>query len=195
MVKIHDYSIDLIANLFNPDLLVSETAAWALFHLDPKLFHENISRLNPEFKRLISETVIGTKENDKKILKLEKVKFLKNMRIFNEVPGRILANLVDYIEEVTMHEGTSYPLQGNNSDYFFIIYSGEVNYYSDGKKVRNMRRKYFIGELADSEDADSSLLIAQEKALLFKISKEKFYEQLSDNFNFANQVIRYLYAG
>ena len=194
IMKIHDYSTDLIANLFNPDVLVSETAAWALFHLDPKLFHENISRINPELKRLITESVLGTKDKGKKILKLEKVKFLKEMRIFNEVPGRILANLVDYIEEVPMQEGTSFSLQGNNGECFYIIYYGDVNYYSDGTKIRNMKRPYFIGELTGSENVEASLLIAQEKTLLLQISKEKFYEQLSDNFTFANQVIRYLYA-
>lgn len=194
LMKITEYKDDLIANLFNPDYMVAETAAWALNELDPNLFKENIERLPQAKVRAIMQSVIGSRETGKKnTLKLDKVKFLKEMKVFSKVPGRVLANLVDNMDELKLSEGTSYPMHGEGVESFYIIFSGSINYYQDGQKIRSMKERHFIGELTNG-NTESSLLIAQEEALLLRISKEKFYEQLSDNFTFANQVIEYLYA-
>jgi len=196
LMKIKDYQNDLIANLFNPDPLISETSAWALNFISKELFRENVVRLPGSVQRHFLDVVSKAEILDSTIpLKFEKVKFLKDMIIFSEVPGRILANIVDEMEEIQVTEGSSFTLSGANDEDFYIIYEGEANYYSKGRKIKEMKRGYFIGELlADGEGMHSNLLISHTDCTLLKIGKDKFYEQLSDNFTFANQVIGYLYA-
>jgi len=43
--KISEFNMDLIAQLFNPDTLIRETAAWALLQIDPALYTTHTARL------------------------------------------------------------------------------------------------------------------------------------------------------
>jgi len=79
--KIQEYSFDMIANLFNPDDLVLETAAWSLYQVDPALYEEHTERLSHQRKRAL-DLVIKPRKKDNEFyrsLKYDKTRFLSNI--------------------------------------------------------------------------------------------------------------------
>ncbi len=195
-MQVEEFAYDLIANLFNPDQMVQEVAAWALYQIDPDNYHFHTGRLDSELKRSLDEVVIGKVGTAyEKPLLYDKVLYLKRLSIFSEVPGRILAGLVDIMDEVFIKEGDTFSMSQQATNEFLIIFQGEANLFRKGSLERTITDSEFLGELLeDGMQINTNLLVAVTDTVLFKIEKDKFYELLSDDFMFASNVVEYLYA-
>ncbi len=195
-LKIADFKYDLIANLFNPDQMVREMAAWGLHTIDPKLYFEHISRLGPETKQEMDALILNASEEigDGNLI-FEKVRFLQSMKVFNQISGLLLSYLSDDIIIHRLLEGETLNLGGEYAKYFIIVRSGNGNLYQDGEQVRTLEAKKFVGEKFDNqEDSASHIIVALEETQLYLISKDRYYELLSDNLLFAQSVIRHMTA-
>ncbi len=192
-MQIKEFTYDLIANMFNPDSLVCEMAAWSLYQLDPEDYKTNRTRLNENTRRRLDQVILPKKKHEiegYRSLKYEKVLFLEDMMPFNQVPGLTLSMVVDEMEEIMLKKGETYSTSGANQNYFFIIYKGLVSYYRKGKVAFRIKQNNFIGELfEDLEAINSNLLKAEEDTVFWKIEKDKFYGLLSDDIVFAQKVI------
>ena len=98
------YDMELIANLFNPDLLLKETSAWAMHQIDGPFMDEHLDRLESAEKNHIKNLLRGQNINhsseQRPHMKFEIVHFLKKESLLGELPSYILTNIVDFIEEV-----------------------------------------------------------------------------------------------
>ncbi len=192
-MKIVEYTYDLIANLFNPDKIVSEMAAWSLYEINPDLYSENTARLDDASKRQFDLVILPKMKNDLKkyrSLRYEKTLFLMGMKPFSTVHGLILSMIVDEMEEVKLLKGATYSIEGEYGENFFCIYTGLVSYYRKGKIAKKFNKAQFIGELFEDEDAiNSNLLLAEVDTVLWRIGKDKFYGLMSDDIGFAQKVI------
>jgi len=195
-MQIKEFSYDLIANMFNPDLLVSEMAAWSLYELSSEDYKKHTVRLDENARRRLDLAILPKRKSDIKgfhSLRYEKVLFLEQMIPFNEVPGFTLSMVVDEMEEVMLEKGETYSTSGENRNQFYIIYTGLVSYYRKGKIAFKFKKNSFIGELFEDDEAiNSNLLRAEEDSVLWKIGKDKFYGLLSDDIEFAQKVIEQL---
>jgi len=82
-LKIKDFKFDLIANLFNPDKMVMEMAAWGLYNIDPDLYKEHTLRLSREVKEALDNKIVGRTDGiGNGNLLFEKVQFLQPMDVF-----------------------------------------------------------------------------------------------------------------
>jgi AAA family ATP:ADP antiporter len=52
-LKIKEFKFDMIANMFNPDMLVKQMAAWGLYNIDEELYLEHIERLTKEDQEIL----------------------------------------------------------------------------------------------------------------------------------------------
>ncbi len=195
-LKIKEFKLDLIANIFNPDKMVKEMAAWGIYNVDEKLYAENTARLPDEEKEELDQLLLtrdcAMGEGN---LIFEKVQFLRTMRVFQEVSGLILSYVADGILAKNLREGETLNLQGEINQYFIIVRSGRVNHYLNGELQRTMEARNFLGEQLDNQEDNSlRILVALEETHLLLINKDRYYEILSDNLLFAQSVIKYMTA-
>ncbi|MEO1054658.1 MAG: HEAT repeat domain-containing protein, partial [Bacteroidota bacterium] len=171
LLKIKNYEYDLIANLFNPDLLVSEVAAWSLNEIDPTLYMANIDRVGIQY-RMRFNALINPPANVsiKPKSKLQKVLFLKGLTMFEEFSGLILARMVDMMDEEHLAEGDSITIDNYYNNVFYIVLQGDVDMYERGSIKSHKTEGEFIGEVIELEThLNSNIITALSDSILLKI--------------------------
>ncbi|MEJ0057466.1 MAG: hypothetical protein WDN75_18530 [Bacteroidota bacterium] len=189
LFRIPEFTLDLIAQLFNPDRLIREMAAWALNEIDPELYASNVGRLGPDISREVHAAV----KTDVKLMIFDKIMFFSSMEIFKGTSGLGLSFLADIAEEELLKENESISLDERVNNNFYIVYKGEIDYFKKGDHQGAFAPGQFLGEmLAQSGFAKSNVLMAKEKAILLKINKDLLYELLAENVKLADRVLEYV---
>ncbi len=190
-LRIADFTLDLIAQLFNPDRLIREISAWALYQIDPQLYHSNAQRLGEDVKRWLDRAIITG--NSSKLMLFEKVLFFKKTEVFNGLPGISLSYIADISRELRLKRGEQLSIDEKMNNDFFIIYSGSTQYYAKGNHVGDFVQGQFIGEvLSPSGFVNSNLIVANESTILLRVNKDQFYELLADNVKLTDKVLEYI---
>lgn len=189
ILHIEDFKLDLIAQLFNPDTLVREVSAWALFQINEGEYHTNTRRLGETVKRELDVLIIQSK----RMMRFEKVLFFQKIDIFQRVPGVILAALADISEELRLREGAVVTLDEKGNHNFYVLVNGVVDYYYRGEVQKQFTEGQFIGEMLGLPNfVNTNLLVARTDVIVIKFQKNQFYELLSDNVKLADQVLEFI---
>jgi len=189
--QISEFNLDLIAQLFNPDLLIRETAAWALHQISPDLYTMHATRLGPDIKRVLDRSVLGT--GGANLMLFDKILFFQQTELFEDVPGVTLSYLADATKTVSLEEGKTIVLDDAQNTDFYIVYQGEVEYYDRSKKMIAYGPGQFVGErLAHAGDINSHALKANQNSILLKVSKDQFYELLAEHVHMADKFLEYI---
>ncbi|MBL6449993.1 HEAT repeat domain-containing protein [Fulvivirga sp. 29W222] len=195
LLKIGEFSFDLIANLFNPDPMLRQMAGWALHEIDREGYMEHVKRLKEPVRKDLDELILKplNKRENWRTMKFEKVIFLKQIAVFDGVFGLVVSGVVDIIEEILLTEGESLSVDEHYNDNFYIVYKGSVNIYENGAIKGGTEEGEFIGELITSPRyLKSNLIVAVKETILFKVKKDDFYELLSDNISLAHKMVQYV---
>jgi len=188
LTKIGDFKLDLIAQMFNPDTLIREVAAWALYQLNESEYHQNANRLIDQHKRELNEVIIQLY----RLSKFEKVLFFQKIELLEDIPGITLSYLADISEEVKLKEGETLILDDKVNNDFYVQVNGVVDFYERGVYVSEFSKGQFIGEmLAKPNFVNTNLIIAKRDTSILKFNKDKFYELLADNVKLADKVLEY----
>jgi hypothetical protein len=192
ILKINDFKLDLIAQLFNQDQLIREVAGWALYEMSQDEYHEHTSRLGTEKKRELDEVVLE-RRNKTRQLKYDKVLFYRSIEVFEGLPGLTLSFLADISQETRLEDGDRLSIDERVNNNFYILYRGNVTFFHKGTQAGTFMAGQFIGEMVTSPGfANSHILIATEQTILLSINKDQFYELLSDNVKLADRVLEYI---
>lgn len=187
--KIEEFKLDLIAHMFNPDLLISEVAAWALYQIDEAQYHENSNRLGERKKRLLDDIVVM----QSMLSHLEKVQFFLRNSFFEGVPGITLTFLSDISDEVYLEEGASLTLDEKANDAFYFVVKGNLEIFKYGQSAGEFKDGAFLGELLGSPGMiKSNFVMSRGVTRLLRITKYQFYELLSDNVKLVDQVLEHV---
>lgn len=190
-LKIADFKLDLIAQLFNPDRLIREIAAWSLYQIEPELYHSNASRLGTDAKRWLDRAILPQK--DSKLMLFEKVLFFKRIEMFEGIPGISLSFIADISREIRLHPNEQIKIDEKLNNDFFIVYQGRVKTYAKGVENLEFSEGSFVSEvLAPVGFVNSNFLVAKEESILLKVNKDQFYELLADNVKLADKVLEYI---
>lgn len=189
------FANDIIANLFNPDLMIQEMAAWALFQLDEALYYEHIERVDSQIQKVCNSRMLESKELGQGALIFEKTLFLKSMRLFSNVPSLDLSYMADSMDRLSLREGDTISLGKEYANSFIIVVSGHLTYYQEGRPKVELTVGEFIGELIlDDEALESVMVVANEDTELYVIDKDLWHDLLADNISFAHSVINNITA-
>jgi ATP:ADP antiporter, AAA family len=187
--KIDAFKLDLIAQLFNPDPLIHEVSAWALHQMDQKEYESNTKRLGPVLKKELDLVIIQSR----KMTRFEKVLFFQKNNVFESIPGITLSYLADLSEETRVKQGESVTLDEKSNNSFFMLVSGEVEFYKQGRKAGKFETGQFIGEMLGSPHyVNTNFVVAITDAVILRLNKDQFYELLSDNVKLADRIIEYI---
>ena len=192
LLKIPKFTLDLIAQLFNPDKLICEMAAWALHEMDVSVYESNVERLGYETRKEL-DALFDPDENKRQLMVYDKAVFLSTTDIFKGTSGLTLSFLADIAEQEKLHLNDSLILDERSNSNFFIVFSGKVEYYRQGNMEASLQSGQFLGEmLAEQGFLKSNALIAREEAILLKINKDHLYELLAENVKLADRVLEYV---
>lgn len=172
---------DLIANLFNPDPLLLQTAAYAIYRIDEEAYYNNTKRLKPTIKKELDKAILPPvfRSEDEvfhqKLLLIERVLKLKEIDIFQNIPGELITYMAEAFEEVRVKMGETVIREGDRgSAPMYIVLDGEIDIYEGDKKVGERISGGVFGEknLLESEKYDFTALARGEGTLLLMRKEE-----------------------
>lgn len=190
--KIEDFTLDLISQLFNPDQLIRETAAWALYQINPNLYHTNSIRLGEDIKKSLDAAILD-RGTDTAILLYDKILFLQRIKLFEGLAGITLSYVADMSKNVFLRKDQIAPFDRDQSNDFQIVYKGQVQFFELGKPRADFQEGQFIGEqLIDTGRMQANTIVSKDETILLKFNKDEFYELLSDQVKLADKILEYI---
>ena len=189
MQRIADFKLDLIAQLFNPDLFIQQVSAWALFQINTGEYHQNTKRLGDQQKKKLDNLILHSKE----MMGFEKVLFFQKITIFENITGLTLSYLADISEEMHYKAGDSLILDEKSNNNFYVLVTGSIDFYQRGEFVSQYTQGQFIGEMLPLPNfVNTNLLIAKTDLVILRLNKDQFYELLSDNVKLADKILAFI---
>jgi hypothetical protein len=190
LMQISDFKLDLIAQLFNPDPLIHEVAAWALAKIDVEEYRLNVARLGEDVRKRLDKVIFSGEEH---IRQFDKIRFLQSIEVFNGIDGITLSYLADIADEETLDPGTTIVLDASQNNNFYLIVAGKLLCYSQGLFFRAYGRGEFVGEMISQPGFESSYrLQATNKVTILKINKDHFYELISDHITLVDRILDFV---
>ncbi len=181
-----EVSYDLIANLFNADRLMLQTAAYTIYKLDKDAYHANTRRLKPSIKKELDRAILPPvfleegEEYHQKLLLIERIILLKDIEMFKEISGEIVTYIADALEEIRVRPGTDLIEPGDKGNVpMYIIREGEVSI--EGEDIEAVLGKGDVfGErlILESENYDFKAT-AQNDVTLLVLRKEELLDLMA----------------
>lgn len=183
--KLEEFKMDLLAQLFNPDVLINEVAAWALFQISPEEYEKNVPRLGPGRKRELDEIV-----KTDRLSSYSKVRFMSGLPLFKNVPCITLTYLADIGNEVTLTTGQTLVLDEQLQPDFYIVVKGKLESFIKGNLINDFKSGDFIGEAPSIPGfGQSNLLRVAQNTTLLRFNKDRFYELMADHLKLADSML------
>ncbi|MFN5170770.1 MAG: HEAT repeat domain-containing protein [Cyclobacteriaceae bacterium] len=190
-LKLIAFKLDLIAQLFNQDVLIRQQAAWALHEIDGTEYRENRSRLPYEVARRLDEVILSGDTRRKRLY--EEIVFLEGLPAFTDIPGINLSYVAEMGAQVSLEPGNTLALDDKANQFFYLVMGGVLQVYRQGRYVKDIAEGAFVGEaLSIAGTHRAHLLVAKERADLLQLDKERFYELLAGNMKLADQFLEYI---
>ncbi|MBO4712227.1 cyclic nucleotide-binding domain-containing protein [bacterium] len=127
------------------------------------------------------------------LTRVERVLALKNIELFHDIPGEVLADIAALLEEETFEKGQYIVNEGDLGKEMYMIVKGEVEVVAGGNVVAVMKDGAGFGEMAliDSQPRSADI-IAKNDVLVLKMESDDFLEILKQRDEVALGVIRVL---
>lgn len=189
ILRIADFKLDLIAQMFNPDILLREVAAWALYIVNKEEYEIHTRRLGDVVKKELDASIV----HNRKMMRFQRVQFFQKIQVFDHNPGITLSYLADITDEIRLKPGNSLPLDEKANNNFYVLVSGKVDLFQRGQLVAQFSEGQFIGEMLGLPNfVNTNLLIARSEVVILKFNKDQFYELLSDHVKLADRVVEFI---
>jgi hypothetical protein len=189
LIGISDFKLDLIAQLFNPDWLLREVSAAALYRIQPEAYEQNAKRLGAEIKRELDAVII----QKRRMARFERVQFFQKLSFLENVPGITLSHLADISEEIHLKKNEPLTLDEKFNNNFYIIVTGTVEYFQKGIQISAFGSGEFVGEmLAAPNYVSTNFIMPTSDVVVLKFNKDQFYELVSDNVKLADNILEFI---
>jgi AAA family ATP:ADP antiporter len=186
----------LVAQMFNSDKLLQETAAWVIYSKDKSLYARITDRLPERDKKFLDSSIENNQLldglNDGFFLFMEMVLFIKQSPAFKNISGLVVCDLADKITPLDMHLGER--LRINVEDHntpVLIVAHGEVKLWSEHGILSTLRAGDVYGELFNNGPVTRlSAIEASERSVVFKINLMDFYFVLANHHELVQGLIK-----
>lgn len=183
----HEVTPDLIANLFNPDPLLLQTAAYTIYMLNKDSYHHHTKRLKPSVKKDLDKAIVppvfrGEDEDyHQKLLLIERVLLLKEIPEFRRIPGELITYMAEELDEIRVQEGTSIIEEGEPGNApLYIVLDGTVDIYKgDVKEGERAKPGLFGHELVLESNKFDYTALARSECTLLVLRKEELLDLMS----------------
>lgn len=186
----------LIAQTFNNDRLLQETAAWVMYNKDKKAYMIVRDRLPARDKKFLDSAIENNQLleglDDGFFLEIEMVMFLKTLPVFKDIHGSLLADLSDKAVPLELNAGESIKFNPEDTNSpIFIVAHGEVAIKNDSTPVVQLKKGDVFGDLfQDGPAPTANTLEAIDRAVVFRINLIDFYFVLANHHDLVQGLIR-----
>jgi ATP:ADP antiporter, AAA family len=187
----------LVAQMFNNDKLLQETAAWVIYNKDKNLYERITDRLPARDRKFLDSSIENNSLldglNDGFFLFMEMVLFIKQSPAFKNINGLMVCDLADKIVPLDFHPGERIKLNAEDHNTpVLIVAHGEVKLYGEhGNVVSTLRAGDVYGELFNNGPVSRlSLIEAAERSVVFKINLMDFYFVLANHHELVQGLIK-----
>jgi len=191
-LKLSSVDDTLIANMFNPDRLIREMTAQAIYSISPSTYHALTLRISEKHKKELDALILSEKGKTSKISMFDKILFLKSIPVFSNISGLLLATMADHIEVVQYKFGeVLYQDSFNGSQPVSIVYKGKIRLTdSNGVTDGEYGEKYILGdELILDADQTNLTVTAADDTIILRIDKDRFFDIVSSYYVMSRAVI------
>ncbi len=197
LAQLDDFRVSkgLLAQLFNPDILLQEASAWVIYHKDKEAYKRVIERLPEDTKRKLNESIEKNKLldglDDGFYLKIEIGMLLKTIPVFKPIRGMLLAELIDTMKTHNLDTGQVINFnKGDDSKPILIVADGKAIIKSGIDSLFELDTHDVFGEIfVLNDNLDISELEATEESVIFEISLSDFYNTLANHHELAQEFI------
>lgn len=186
----------LIAQVFNSDRLLQETAAWVVHNKDKQAFASIRERLPQRDKKFLDSSIENNQLldglDDGFFLEIEMVMFIKQLPVFKHIHGSLICDLADKITpvELNLAEKLKLPSQ-EDSRVIFIVAHGEVKLMEGDRILTVMKKGSVYGDLFQDGPAHAATeVIASERSILFRINLLDFYFVMANHHELVQGLIK-----
>ncbi|MDH5608498.1 MAG: cyclic nucleotide-binding domain-containing protein, partial [Cyclobacteriaceae bacterium] len=193
-------SFDLIANLFNPDPVLIQTAANTIYNIDKGAYDVNTRRLKVSIKKELDRAILPPvfleKEDEyfPNLLLIDRILFLKRKKEFSRIPGEIITHMAEVMEEIKVFSGTRLIDVGDAGTIpFYFIIRGEVEVRKNGDEPFTISDGGFFGEelILESECFEYEVIATKTSSLLV-LRKEELFDLMSKHIEIMDTFLRIL---
>lgn len=183
-------AIELVNLKIKNEFLIKKTIEFFSDHRDKRICSTDNS---PEryFDSWLTQVIQTLPNKDLMMNSIQKAYILRQVKLFNTLPGEVLVLIADEIEILPMLKGQQIFAENDPPTGLYIIASGTVNILRKGTLLNELRENDFFGELALVDNAPRlASAIAQTEGTLLFMNKEIFIQITND----LPQVLRSLAA-
>ena len=170
-----DVKKSIVAQMFNPDFLLSELAASILYKEDNAIFNNISARLllkNNDFK------IVVERIEKKQPTKFEICQYIEQNEVFGFLNGLHISQIVDKAELIEVPSTNE--LSISNDLYAYLIVEGNPEVIlSDGSKTTFHEQEVF-GNMFSSDNAKLEKLVTKEECKLFKLTLNDIFDVLTN---------------
>jgi len=186
----------LIGQMFNPDRLLQETAAWVIYNKDKAQYKVIADRLPLRDKKFIDTSIENNQLldglDDGFFLGIEMVMFIKSLAPFAGIPGVILSDLADKIIPIDLRSQDK--IVFNNPDEnrpILICAVGEVRLREGSKEVGIMGKGDVFGDLfQEGPSIKITEVEATKRSVVFRINLPDFYFVMAKHHELVSGLVR-----
>ncbi|MEX2234176.1 MAG: hypothetical protein WD824_18575 [Cyclobacteriaceae bacterium] len=186
----------LIAQVFNSDRLLQETAAWVVYNKDKKAFADIRERLPQRDKKFLDSSIENNQLldglDDGFFLEIEMVMFIKQLPVFSGIHGSLICDLADKITPVELAFGEKIKLPTHeDSRVILIVAHGEIKLMEDDRILSVLKKGSVYGDLFQEGPAVSAnQIMAAERTILFRINLLDFYFVMANHHELVQGLIK-----
>jgi hypothetical protein len=186
----------LIGQMFNPDRLLQETAAWVIYNKDKVQYRIIADRLPLRDKKFLDTSIENNQLldglDDGFFLGIEMVMFIKSLHAFSGIPGSILSDLADKIIPVDLRAQDK--IVFNNPDEnrpILICATGEVRLREGTHEVGIMGKGDVFGDLfQEGPSIKITEVEAMHRSVIFRINLPDFYFVMAKHHELVQGLVR-----
>lgn len=186
----------LIAQMFNQDKMLQETAAWVIYNKDKNFYKVISERLPVRDKKFLDSSIENNQMidglDDGFFLGIEMVLFLKQLPEFKNINGVLLADLFDKISPLDLNEGQKITFDAKEQGMPIIIVAlGEVKLKNENTVIRTLKAGSVYGDIFQNGQAVAGTGIeATERSIVFKINLADFYFVMANHHELVEGLIK-----
>ncbi len=180
---------DLIANLFNPDPVLLQTAAWVIYTVNKNEYRTQTRRINAIVKKDLDKQILPPvfrdedEEYHQKKYILERALILSELELFKGVSGVTLTDVAECLEEIMLKKDHAVIDKGSNgNELVYILISGKLKVHDGDEVLKIVEPVTIAGEhhIVGSDIFEYSVTTLEDSTLLV-IAKDDLYDLMSKN--------------
>lgn len=184
----HENETVLLSNFLNPDPFIMQNSVTILKKQNSERFRVVLKKLDKDKVSFINKYTLQAEKGLPEFLLSDKVSFVKKNRLFNTFSNPDIARLIENSTDIALSAGERIIPAKMAQDSIFFVLSGTITVYANNQTIRILNENEYYWGIVNSSEDEVTLKCENTSALLV-ISPELFFNTMSENSDYTQEVI------